>query len=374
MSDARTIGIVGAYGSLGEIVAAELAARTDVPLLLGGRDASKAEALAARLGPRCSAQRVDVQDPGSLRAFTERCHITISMASPSMYVVDRIAQAVLQTGGHYIDPSGPMHFGHDLIAPHHDELVRGDRVFVFSTGWMPGTIELMARLAAQRLEVLDEVRIYVIDRSEWSAATSIDIVSMLRCYNEGDYRNGGFVPRSPWHTELYEFPPPFGKRRVAAKEHPEIERFARQSGARRVAVYYPADLKVLLFTAAIRLLPSRQPGSRARTLSGYEDKAAAVMRPAVRADVRRHGGPASMAVAEVSGRAKGRAAAYRVVLPIVGARQSWFSAIPSVIAACMLLDGRLTFRGCAYFSDAVDPEVYMTELAAAGGGFEVREV
>src|SRR6266516_3717157 len=97
----KPILVVGGYGIFGAHICRELA-RWGVPVTVAGRDAARAAALAATLGPPCGSRAVDVVQLDSCRAALEGHAVAVHCAG-----FDRLdatlLEACLATGCHYAD-------------------------------------------------------------------------------------------------------------------------------------------------------------------------------------------------------------------------------------------------------------------------------
>ncbi len=136
MGHRSTFGIVGGYGATGSVVAAELCRTRDSDLLIGGRDLTRAQALAAELGKRASATRLDVLDAGSLDDFCGRCSIIVNCAGPVILLRDRVAQAAFRHRCHYIDAAG-MSIVKERLLVHERAIADLGLSFVISAGGCP---------------------------------------------------------------------------------------------------------------------------------------------------------------------------------------------------------------------------------------------
>lgn len=96
-------GIVGGSGNMGAAIAEQLRHFGQMPILLGGRDLLKAQAASNKVGGATSALRVDVCDSQSLDDFCARCAVVVNAAGPVCELRDRVAQAALRAGTHYVD-------------------------------------------------------------------------------------------------------------------------------------------------------------------------------------------------------------------------------------------------------------------------------
>lgn len=105
-----TVLLLGAYGLFGTRIAARLAREPGWRLLLAGRDASRAAALAARCGAdtRCAAELVplaiDAHAPGFAALLADvRPQLVIHCAGPFQQQGYAVARACLEAGAHYVD-------------------------------------------------------------------------------------------------------------------------------------------------------------------------------------------------------------------------------------------------------------------------------
>jgi hypothetical protein len=103
--DAHRVLILGAYGFFGQRIAASLARSPGVELVLAGRDAGKATALAYQLGLRAErACALDATDPGlgaSLRRL--RIRTVIHTAGPFQGQQYQVAHAAIAAQSNYLD-------------------------------------------------------------------------------------------------------------------------------------------------------------------------------------------------------------------------------------------------------------------------------
>lgn len=94
--------VLGGYGNFGARISRALAASPGIELVIAGRDAAKAAALAAECGATSAA--IDINDP----ALTEvlKCmgaQLVIHTAGPFQQQGYGVALAVAAAGAHYID-------------------------------------------------------------------------------------------------------------------------------------------------------------------------------------------------------------------------------------------------------------------------------
>lgn len=94
--------LLGGYGNFGAVIAERIAGIAGVAVIIAGRDAAKAEALARRLGAQ--AVRIDIDDQGlTNRLRNLGCKLVISTAGPFQGKAYRVPEAAIAAGAHYID-------------------------------------------------------------------------------------------------------------------------------------------------------------------------------------------------------------------------------------------------------------------------------
>ena len=128
----HTILVLGGYGFFGTRICQALAGNQDIHLLVAGRDAARARALAAQLGlPPLQALALDADAPDLARRLTELGVDTlIHTAGPFQGQDYRVARATIEAGANYIDLAD----GRDFVAgiASLDDLARQRGVFVTS--------------------------------------------------------------------------------------------------------------------------------------------------------------------------------------------------------------------------------------------------
>lgn len=95
--------IYGAYGFSGELIARE-AVRRGVPIIVAGRNAEKARALAASLG--VSHRAFGLDDPAALAAGLAGASLVLHCAGPFAHTAAQMVAACLAAGIHYLDITG----------------------------------------------------------------------------------------------------------------------------------------------------------------------------------------------------------------------------------------------------------------------------
>jgi saccharopine dehydrogenase (NAD+, L-lysine-forming) len=94
----RDVVVLCATGTMGRLIAAELAER-GVSLVLAGRD----EARLAQVSPGAATAVVDLTDPASLRAVCQTGRVVVNTVGPFATLAPPVVDACLDTGTGYVD-------------------------------------------------------------------------------------------------------------------------------------------------------------------------------------------------------------------------------------------------------------------------------
>jgi Saccharopine dehydrogenase NADP binding domain len=349
-----TVGVVGAYGSIGRQVAADLADAPGLSLRLGGRDPARL-AEVARLG---ETQVVDATDDASLRRFCDGCDIVVNAAGPASTVRDRVALAALDARAHYVDPGGDVAL-HKRIGALDPTLRRHGLAFVLSAGWITGMTGVLPTFAVDaaedHLDRIDSVELLYGDISEWSLTGFEDILDHVLNHSDfGWYEHGRWVPGGGWRflrrPRRQRLPGDFGKHRTI----PHFERELTRIGAVRAypkVVAWVAPLISTKDTLRLMVAGRRSPARASRLLSEL------MARERAKRDGR------GFVKVNVDGRRDGASAQVRAVA-MMGKGQEW---IPGAVCAAAVRHVLESPRpGVAYLSDAVDARAFVADLEARG--------
>lgn len=207
MHHTAAIGVIGGYGAVGSAVVRRLHRAGALPLLVGGRDPDRAEALAAGLpegGPEASGTAVDLTDPDSLDRFVARCRLVVNCAGPSYRVLDVVAGAALRHGADYVDAAGddPVH---TLLSADGGAArwVTAERVAVLSAGALPGLSSLLPRALAARTPGATALDAYVGGVAPLTPAAAGDVLlargpehgTPAAAWQDGRIRERALAPR-----------------------------------------------------------------------------------------------------------------------------------------------------------------------------------
>lgn len=360
MDRSATFGVIGGSGNTGMAVAEQLRQSTDRPILIAGRDLLKAQAIATRLGGTTSAVPVDVRDPQLLEDFCARCQVVVNSAGPVCELKDRVAQAALRTGSHYVDVAG-LTIVRERMIPHNQELVDRGLSCVVSAGWLPGMSELLPAyafcLAKKKMDVVHSMTIHFGDDGEWSDNAARDAVWYLRRFGR---RRPKYMQRGAWV-------------RARLSEVLEEKDIGGPMGHCLFAMSCLAEMEELIASEmgmcdarAYTYLPSRRTaavGSLIALLPLPPKFAVTMVRQALRAPSLGIGG---FSVVEVNGRQGTRAVSHRHQVTFDTGCEYWMSSVVAATVARLISEGRAIKPGVHFLVGAVDPLSLMEELLEAG--------
>ncbi|WP_415394387.1 saccharopine dehydrogenase NADP-binding domain-containing protein (plasmid) [Rhodococcus globerulus] len=147
------IAVLGATGAVGAAAVRELARRggESTVLRLGGRRAAALDALAASVPTDCESVPCDVYDDDSLDKFCAGASVVLHCAAPSFAIGERVAEAALRAGAHYVDVNGelPVFAALGGGSPA-DSFGAQGKAAVVSAGVIPGLSGLLPHLLASQ--------------------------------------------------------------------------------------------------------------------------------------------------------------------------------------------------------------------------------
>jgi saccharopine dehydrogenase-like NADP-dependent oxidoreductase len=230
--------ILGGAGAMGRITARDFAqsSRGTLRVVIADRDVSAARGLPVETTV------VDVTDPASLARALDGAFAVIA-SLPYRYNLQAMHGA-LAAGTHYVDLGGLFHTTRQQLelAP---EFERRGLMAVLGIGSAPGIVNVLAVLAARRLDRVREIHCLVggIDRTRfrhvpplgfgYSPDTLIDEFTMPSAV----YRAGRFrmvPPLDPGERSIIRFPAPVGTIEVDTTLHSEVATLPLSFGDRGI--------------------------------------------------------------------------------------------------------------------------------------------
>ncbi len=359
MSRTATFGIVGGYGATGRVVASELWKSCNGEILIGGRDLTKGQALAAEFDNRVSAANLDIFLSHSLDDFCSRCSIIVNCAGPVMVLQDRVAQAAFRRRCHYIDAAG-MSLVKERMLPHRNEIEDQGLSFVVSAGWNPGLSELLPvyadAQARAKMESIESLTVYQSDSGEWSINALRDAVWYVR---KSGLQSPGYFHKGEWTrakmsqaSRRVDLGAPVGAGRFSLHSTPEQSEIGRQLNKCDVFTYaYVSGIRTILAIILMALVPLPQ-GLGVRLFRNV------FRRNRLQVD--------GFVVAHVLGRSQGHRLALTAQIVYRERRDYWVPGLTLATVARMISESKGVKAGVHFLADAVDPIAFMADLRKAG--------
>ena len=191
--------VLGGYGTAGAMLARLLLERSDAEVVISGRTAAKADALAAELGAvfgarRCTARCVDAADPRALDDALTGIDLVV-VASSTLAHVRTVAEAALRAGVDYYDLQLSVRAKFEVLESLREQMEREGRCFITDGGIHPGLSAAMIRAllpAFGRLERADCSGLMRVDWNAFAFSTSTihELVDEFRDYRIEALRDG----------------------------------------------------------------------------------------------------------------------------------------------------------------------------------------
>ncbi|CAN7576665.1 saccharopine dehydrogenase NADP-binding domain-containing protein [Acidovorax sp. LjRoot118] len=154
-----TVLVLGGYGNFGARICRALAGDSSIHLLVAGRSAARAQALAATLGPGARGIALDHTAPGLIEAL--RAHgvgLVVHTAGPFQAQGYSVAEAAAEAGAHYIDLADGRRFVCDFPEALHARFTAAGRTAVCGASTVPAlSSAVVGHLCAgwQRIDSID---------------------------------------------------------------------------------------------------------------------------------------------------------------------------------------------------------------------------
>lgn len=153
--------VLGGAGGMGEMAARVASSYADLgELVVADIDIAAAERVVADLAPtartRLRAAQIDVTDAAPLRALLENAHVVLNTTGPFYRLGTAVLQAAIASQCHYIDICDDWEPTIELLALN-DAATAAGVLAIIGLGASPGVSNLLARLACDRLDRVDDL-------------------------------------------------------------------------------------------------------------------------------------------------------------------------------------------------------------------------
>ena len=361
---------LGGAGAVCQHATRDLAEFSDFDqIVIGDYNVAAAEKLAAEIGdPRVKVLEVDANDyEGLVRTF--RGFDVILNGLPWKYDL-AVIKACVEAGVSGLDVSTEKNqWDYDAAAK------EKDIVFIPGVGATPGITNVMARRGADHLDEVDEVQINFAAFRCPAPAPGLLITFLWEFHPEIEarlyYKDGEFHRVGPFEgLKIVDFPGPIGEQEVSYIPHPETRTMPGSLGAKAVSVHgcFPPHAMRL----AKAMLESGLLSEQKITVKGIETTPFEMMYELLFQLPESKQTPlwAYGLVVKVYGQRDGRDV--KVTLwnrhPSMeewGGQAAYYKniGIPLSIGVQMIARGDVTHRGVVPPETALDPEIFIAELA-----------
>jgi saccharopine dehydrogenase-like NADP-dependent oxidoreductase len=265
----HTVLVLGGYGFFGARISESLASEEPIHLLVAGRDARKAAALAVglRLSPR-QALALDTADPELARRLAElQVDTVINTAGPFQSQRYTVAMAAIQAGCHYVDLADGREFVTGIESL--DPLARERGVSVISgASSVPALSCAVIDRYLPQFERLDSIEVGIS-----SGARTPGLATVRGVFSYGgkpirEWRQGAWRTTYGWlDLTWHRFPKPVGLRLLGSCDVPDLTLFPKRYPTARTTTFHAGfangagHLVVwgLAWLARLRILPSLVP-------------------------------------------------------------------------------------------------------------------
>jgi lysine 6-dehydrogenase len=338
-------------------------------IVIGDYNVVAAERLAAEIGdPRLRVLQVDAGDYGRLVQIFKGFDVILN-GLPWKYDL-AVTRACVEAGVSGLDVSTEEdQWSYDAAAK------AKDIVFIPGVGATPGITNVMARRGAEQLDEVDEIQINFAAFRCPAPAPGLLITFLWEFHPKTEerlyYRDGEFLWAGPFEgLKVVNFPGPIGEQEVCYIPHPETRTFPSSLGARSVSVrgcFPPHAMRL-----AKAMLESGLYSEEKIVVKGIETTAFEMMHEILLQIPESKQTPlwAYGLVVEVLGKKDGRPLRFTYwnrhpPQEEWGGPAAYYKniAIPLSIGAQMIGRGDVKARGVVPPETAIDPEIFIAELA-----------
>jgi saccharopine dehydrogenase-like NADP-dependent oxidoreductase len=361
---------LGGAGAVCQHATRDLAKFSDFDkIVIGDYNVATAEKLATEIGdPRVKVLKMDAEDyDGLVRTFKD--FDVILNGLPWKYDL-AVTKACVEAGVSGLDVSTEENqWDYDAAAK------EKGIVFIPGVGATPGITNVMARRGADHLDEVDEVQINFAAFRCPAPAPGLLITFLWEFHPDTEerlhYKDGEFHRAGPFAgLKTVNFPGPIGEQEVCYIPHPETRTMPKSLGAKAVSVHGCFPPHVMRLAKA--MLESGLYSEEKLTIKGVETTAFDMMYELLLALPESKETPlwAYGLVVIVIGKRDGRDV--RVTLwnrhpPMAewGGKAAYYKniAIPLSIGVQMITRGDVTHRGVVPPETALDPHIFIAELA-----------
>lgn len=362
--------VVGGYGNAGALITSGLLDSTAAEVVVAGRRAAQAEACAATMPPaqatRLTLQQLDATDRAAVESALAGVDLVV-VAAGGTRVCLTCADAAIATGTDYLDIQ--FNYAKERELERRSEQFRAAGVVaVTEGGFHPGVPGAMIRHIATSLPVLQRAWVASVIDVDWASlqtlasSTVAEVLDQFTDFRMCELTDGSWRKRG--RSRQVDFPPPFGRRRVAPMDLAELHDVARDLPGLQDAGFYVGGFGPLVdylvlpsIWMALKVAPHR-----ARRRAGQLLVASLI----------RTSKPPFGTVLQLDGGAPGQPD--RTLMRISHPDAYVMTAAPAVAAVRQMLQRSDRVPGLHRQATYVDTAQFFADLAVAGISVEVPDV
>jgi lysine 6-dehydrogenase len=229
---------LGGAGAMGRLAAKDLAASEQVDdLVIADYDLDAAESLARELGDKCTAIKVDANNPIELVEAVRGYDVALGAIGPFYKYEAAMGRACVDAGTNYVSICDDYDAAEEILELD-DEAKKAGITAITGVGWTPGITNVLARKAADQLDEVDEIATSWGCHAADTAGKAVTlhylhaVTGMIPTFINGRAIN---VPAGSG-LEKIRFPEPVGAINVFHAGHPEPITIPRYINARTVTL------------------------------------------------------------------------------------------------------------------------------------------
>ena len=381
----KRIIVLGGAGTMGYEAVKLLLERTSAEITIADASVKGLKRVEAELGKKVKTTGVDVNDRESLVRLLKGADVVISTVGPFYKYATSVIKAAIDARVNLIDIDDDFDATKDSLEL--DEAARKAGIAaIIGMGASPGITNLVAKLGASRMDRTDDIRLY------WgeSAIDPTGSAALMHWFHITAEKVPVFI-NSKWvevqgfsQPEVVEFLPPIGKLEVVITGHPEPVSLPRYiKGVKNVSIkgaLYPPKIMELFrwlidtgFGSNDTFMVNESVSMPFRELAVRIISSMPSFAPGYFKDI----------LDDALGKYEGYAGTFKVVVSgqkgdklvtrtydLMANSVAHSTALPAVMAALALLDGKVISTGVMAPEGALDAATFFDAL---GNDFKVRE-
>jgi saccharopine dehydrogenase (NAD+, L-lysine-forming) len=364
--------VLGGAGVIGSHVVECLAQSDEISeLVVADANAHGASALVENL-ENATAAKIDVTDRNNLAAVIKEADVVVNCVGPFYRFAPPIVEAAIEHGVPYVDVCDDYDTTQTLIDTYNRPAEDAGIPCIVGLGASPGLTNVIAAYAAESLDSVETIKIYVTRGITEKAGAAIPY-HMMHCwlgsvpvFERGNLRMArGLVDGQEWVT----FPAPFGQASVYYFGHPETVTLPRYiDGVQNVCckgTFFPTAFReVLLQAEALGLLSDREVSVKGTAIAPMDFMASYIVSIGARMSAAITDIPSGGSVmVDVAGVSDGQPKTYRFAGT---SHMREGTATPAALGAEMLAAGEITRLGVNAPEGCIPAKTFINRMLARG--------